>query len=107
MSVREAANTTSRAFATGGEDFAYYLSDSRAMQELTAPAHRGHAPNDRDSRQSITVQLATAILRNIGVYLKYIDSVRADESDMNQLLRAAWDGLRSRTAIGHWAKRGK
>ena len=43
----------------------------------------------------------------MGVYLKYIDSVRADESDMNQLLVATWDGLQSRTAIGHWAKRGK
>ena len=41
-----------------------------------------------------------------GVYLKFIDSLRADGSDMNQLLVAAWDGLRSRTAIGHWAKRG-
>ena len=59
------------------------------------------------SRQSTTVQLPTAILRNMGVYPKFIDSVRADESDMNQLLVAAWDGLRSRTAIGHWAKRGK
>ena len=75
MSVREAVDTTSRAFATGGEDFAYYLNEPRAMQGLTAPAHHGHAPNDRGSRQSITVQLATAILRNIGVYLKYIDSV--------------------------------
>ena len=43
----------------------------------------------------------------MGVYLKYIDSVCADESDMNQLLVAAWDKLRSRTTIGHWAKRGK
>ena len=93
MSVRRAVDTTSRAFATGGEDFAYYLSESRAMQGLTAPAHRGHAPNDRGSRQSITVQLPTTILRNMGVYLKYIDSVRADESDMNQLLVAAWGRL--------------
>ena len=61
----------------------------------------------KGSRQSTTVQLPTAILRNMGVYLKYIDSVRADESDIDQLLVAAWDGLRSRTAIGHWAKRGK
>ena len=106
MSVREAVDTT-KAFATGGEDFAYYLNEPRAMQGLTAPAHHGHPPNDRGSRQSTTVQLATAILRNIGVHLKYIDSVRAGESNMNQLLVAAWDGLRSRTAIGHWAKRGK
>ena len=48
MSVREAVDTTSKAFATGGEDFAYYLSDSRAMQEFTAPAHRGHASNDQE-----------------------------------------------------------
>ena len=61
----------------------------------------------RGFRQSTTVQLPTAILRNMGVYLKYIGTVRADENGMNQLLVAAWDGLRSRTAIGHWAKRGK
>ena len=107
MSVREAVDTTSKAFATGGEDLAYYPNESRAVQEFTAPAHRGCAPNDRGSRQSTTIQLPTAILRNMGVYLKFIDSVRADETDMNQLLVAAWDGLRSRTAIGHWAKRGK
>ena len=47
MSVREAVGTTPKAFATGGEGFAYYLNDSRAMQEFTAPAYRGHAPNDQ------------------------------------------------------------
>ena len=31
MSVREAVDTTSRAFATGGEDFAYYLNEPRAV----------------------------------------------------------------------------
>ena len=31
MSVREAVDTTSKAFATGGEDFASYLSESRAV----------------------------------------------------------------------------
>jgi hypothetical protein len=35
MSVREAVDSTSMAFATGGEDFAYYLNESRAMQGLT------------------------------------------------------------------------
>ena len=106
MSVRKTVDTTSRAFATGGEDFAYYISEYSAMQEFTAP-DAGTLPTTKGSRQSTTVQLPTAILRNMGVYLKFIDSVRADESDMNQLLVAAWDGLRSRTAIGHWAKRGK
>ena len=31
MSVREAVDTTSKAFTTGGEDFAYYLNESRAV----------------------------------------------------------------------------
>ena len=31
MSVREAVDTTSKAFATGSEDFAYYLNESRAV----------------------------------------------------------------------------
>ena len=91
MSVREAVDTTSKAFATGGEDSAYYLSESRAMQEFTAP-DAGTLPTTRGSRQSTTVQLPTAILRNMGVCLKYTDSLRAGESDMNQLLVAAWDG---------------
>ena len=47
MSVCEAVDTTSKAFATGGEDFAYYPNEPRAMQEFTAPAHRGRAPNDQ------------------------------------------------------------
>ena len=54
MSVREAVDTTSKAFATGGEDFAYYLSDSRAMQEFTAP-DAGILPTTKGSRQSINV----------------------------------------------------
>ena len=33
------------------------------------------------------------------MYLKYIDSVRADESDMNQLLVTAWDALRDRHVV--------
>ena len=31
MSVREAVDTTSKALATGGEDFAFYLNESRAV----------------------------------------------------------------------------
>ena len=72
MSVREAVDTTSKAFATGGEDSAYYLSESRAMKEFTARMQltAGTLPTTRGSRQSIAVQLPTAILRNMGVYLK-------------------------------------
>ena len=41
MSVRGAVDTTSRAFATGGEDFAYYLSESPLwLQGAVSMNHR-------------------------------------------------------------------
>ena len=47
MSVREAVDTTSKAFATGGEDFAYYLNESKAegasLQLLAAGGPRAFA----------------------------------------------------------------
>ena len=73
-------HTTSKAFATGGEDFLYYLNESRAMNEFAFEKKLtvSTLPTTKGSRQSIAVQLPTAILRNLSVYLKYIHAVRAD-----------------------------
>ena len=94
-------HTTSKAFATGGEDFLYYLNESRAMNEFAFEKKLtvSTLPTTKGSRQSIAVQLPTAILRNLSVYLEYIHAVRADEKEMNQLLVTAWDGLRDRHVV--------
>ena len=42
-------------------------------------------PAVRGSRQSVNVKLATAILANVSVYLKYDDQVRID-GDPNKLI---------------------
>jgi len=47
----------------------------------------------------VTVQLPTAILRNLPTYLEYIHVVRADESEMNKLLVTVRDGLRDKHVV--------
>ena len=57
-------------------------------------------PVSRGSRQSVNVELPTAILRNLQAYLEYVHAVRAEDtqptedSPLNQLMTTAWDGLR-------------
>ena len=58
-------------------------------------------PVSRDSRQSVNVELPTAILRNLlEAYLGYVHAVRAEDnqpaedSPLNQLMTTAWEGLR-------------
>ena len=57
-------------------------------------------PVSSDSRQSVNVQLPTAILRNLQAYSEYVHAVRAEDSQpvedspLNQLMTTAWDGLR-------------
>ena len=65
------------------------LVEKAALSVVRLPATKG-------SRQSINVQLPTAILRNLPTYLQYIDAARAYESDMKNLLVAVLDGLRDK-----------
>ena len=57
-------------------------------------------PVSRGSRQSVNVELPTAILRNLQAYLEYVHTVRAEDtqpaedSPLNQLMTTTWDGLR-------------
>ena len=57
-------------------------------------------PVSRGSRQSVNVELPTAILRNLQAYLEYVHAVRAEDTQpaedslLNQLTTTAWDGLR-------------
>ena len=53
----------------------------------------------RGSRQSVNVKLATAILANVSVYLKYDDQVRID-GDPSKLICSQWGGLHSRCVAG-------
>ena len=49
MSVREAVDTTSKAFATGGEGFSYYLNESRAVARSGLGAAAAAGKNWADS----------------------------------------------------------
>jgi len=64
-----------------------------------AGVHVVRLPATKGSRQSVTVQLPTAILRNLPTYLEYIHVVRADESEMSKLLVTVWDGLRDKHVV--------
>ena len=52
-------------------------------------------PVSRGSRQSVNVELPTAILRNLQAYLEYVHAVRAEDtqpaedSPLNQLMNKA------------------
>ena len=62
-------------------------------------------PVSSGSRQSVNVQLPTAILRNLQAYSEYVHSVRAEDSQpaedspLNQLMTPAWDGLRDKGLV--------
>jgi hypothetical protein len=60
-------NTTSKTLATGGGDMFCYLSKLRAMKEFAARAGFTlvKLPATKGPRQSINVQLPTAILKNL------------------------------------------
>ena len=49
MSVREAVDSSSKAFATGGEDFAYYLNESHAVARSGLGAVAAAGENWADS----------------------------------------------------------
>jgi hypothetical protein len=60
----------------------------------------------KGSRQSINVQLPTAILKNVPAYLAYVDDIRAADSELNKLNTAAWGRLRDRhvtSALRVWS----
>ena len=94
-------NTTSKALATGGGDFLYYLNESRAMEQFASTMNLTlvKLPATKGSRQSINVQLPTAILKNLPTYMAYVDSIRADDSELNKLITTVWDGLRDRHVV--------
>ena len=63
-------------------------------------------PVSSGSRQSVNVELPTAILRNLlEAYLEYVYAVRAEDSQpaedspLNQLMTTAWDGLRDKGLV--------
>ena len=66
-----------KAFNTTGDGFDYYLNESRPLHQwaLDEGLQLYKLPSMRASRQSINVQLATAILRNASTYLEYMDAV--------------------------------
>ena len=57
-------------------------------------------PVSRGSRQSVNVELPTAILCNLQAYLESVHAARAEDTQpaedslLNQLMTTAWGGLR-------------
>ena len=60
-------------------------------------------PVSSDSRQSVNVQLPTAILRNLQAYLEYVHAARAGVAD------GAYGGSRTRRRVVHarWCATGR
>ena len=67
--VQAISRSSAKAFATAGEDSSYYLNEKRqfiAFAKLKS-LHVFSLPSVKGSRQSINVQLPTALLRNCRV----------------------------------------
>jgi hypothetical protein len=98
--VPNTVNCSSKAFASSGKHWSYYLNEER---KLMAYAKKNglvvrRLPAVQGSRQNINVQLATAILANMTAYLNYADAVRAD-AEPNKLVETVWNGLRDRYTV--------
>ena len=99
--VQAISRSAAKAFATAGEDSSYYLNEKRqftAFAKLQS-LHVFSLPSVKGSRQSINVQLPTALLRNCLAYLLYMDKVRVD-SDPNLLITSLSFGLKDRFVQG-------
>ena len=99
--VQAISRSSAKAFATAGEDSSYYLNEKRqfiAFAKLKS-LHVFSLPSVKGSRQSINVQLPTALLRNCPAYLEYMDQVRVD-SDPNLLITSLSFGLKDRYVQG-------
>jgi len=99
--VQAISRSAAKAFATAGEDSSYYLNEKRqfiAFAKLKS-LHVFSLPSVKGSRQSINVQLPTALLRNCPAYLLYMDKVRVD-SDPNLLITSLSFGLKDRFVQG-------
>ena len=98
--VPNVINCASKAFASAGKHWDYYLNENRKLvkyaKDKQLPLLR--LPAVQGSRQCINVQLATSILANSSTYLSYMDAVRV-EADPNRLLATVWDGLRDRFVV--------
>ena len=86
----------SKLLATDGLHHAYHLNEHRAFN-IFAKAH--HMKTCRllsvkGSRQNLTVQQATRVLRNLPVYLQCLHETAFIESVPNKLVEGVWDGLR-------------
>mmetsp|Transcript_36682 Transcript_36682/g.82183 ORF Transcript_36682/g.82183 Transcript_36682/m.82183 type:complete len:435 (+) Transcript_36682:632-1936(+) len=61
-------------------------------------------PSVKGSRQNLTVQQATRVLRNAPTYLQYMHETRI-ESNPNKLVEGVWGGLRGRYVLGAFRTR--
>lgn len=98
--VQGVLHSTSKAFACGGDDAAYYLNERRKLlrHAKTNGLFLVALPSFKGSRQSINVTLPTKVLQNNSTYVSYMDAVRV-ESDPNQLIANSWIGLNDRYGL--------
>ena len=106
LAPQDVLRACDKAFNTTGDGFDYYLNESRPLHQwaLDEGLQLYKLPSMRASRQSINVQLATAILRNASTYLKYMDAVRV-EADPNKLLMKEWQGMSDRFVMAAFRSR--
>jgi hypothetical protein len=90
--------SVSKAFASSGDDYEYYLNEFKEINKFTSDEGGGslfHIPAQKGSRQSYNLEIATAIVENSSKYVKYLEHVRAD-SDPNKLIYNVITGLKNR-----------
>ena len=100
--------------SSSGDQGTYYLGEWRELVAWVTKKNKALPPNEqlkltvvpaiKGSRQSITVMLASAILRNRKTYLQYLHKIRADQSH-NELVKKNYAGLQDEYMMGAVAGR--
>ena len=96
--VSEILITLSKAFSSHGNDALFYLNESKHLGRWAEVNSREmkHVPSRKGSRQGWTLAVGTAAMFNASVWTDYMDDVRADDAELNQLIDGSWNGVRDK-----------
>ena len=88
-------NTLSKSFCPLGDDSKYHLNESKhvARWAIVNGKLLRLMPSRKGSRKGWTLKLATAAMFNAPIWTEYMDTVRADDKDLNKLIERSWNAV--------------
>ena len=93
--------TLSKAFSPFGDDATYYLNESKHLQRWCDANERAliNLPSRKGSRQGWTLSVGTAVMLNVESYSEYMNEIRADDQELNQLISGSWEAVKDKYFI--------